>query len=473
MATPKKKKASSRPSGSGHGQLTLVEHSLCPLDPETSLTENLVHSAKYHFTDGSRHLQTAHARVFCPMGLSANDEFFLWGLLSITLSQPQSESEFYATPHYCLRQLGLIDQHARRGGRQYQQFSDSLARLAAVVYQNDQFYDPLRAEHRKVSFGFLSYSLPLDEGSCRSWRISWNPIFFDMVQAAAGGFRFDLATYRSLEPASRRLFLLLSKIFQRRATSPRFDLHNLAIDVLGFSSTITASDLKKKIRRCVERLRALGIVSGSESAEIFEKQQAGRYRVTLQRGPYFERKAELARLDVGDSALSESLASLGLEPATVRRLVRQHSLRVLQEWADITLAARERFGLSFFKRSPAAYFVNNVQHVARDGRSAPDWWLELRKAELHAQAAESRRRREQAAQAAHDDALSADAREAFTKIVGELFQQFQAAGQPPEAARVNAERFARTHLQRASRAKKSAPGLTAALRVLVPNDPSF
>jgi hypothetical protein len=159
----------------------LVEHALCPLDPDASLTENLIHSAEYHFTDRSRHQQTARARVFCPLGLSASDELFLWGLLSLTLSQPEPEIELHATPHYCLRQLGLIDQHARRGGRQYQQFADSHARLGAVVYQNDRFYDPIRAEHRSVSFGFLSYSLPLDPASSRAWRIAWNSLFFELV----------------------------------------------------------------------------------------------------------------------------------------------------------------------------------------------------------------------------------------------------------------------------------------------------
>ena len=97
----------------------------------------------------------------CPLGLTAHDEFYLWGLLALTFSQPEPESEFHATPHYCLRQLGVIDQHDRRGGRQYRQFSTALERLSAVRYQNQAFYDPVRAEHRRVSFGLFSYSLPL------------------------------------------------------------------------------------------------------------------------------------------------------------------------------------------------------------------------------------------------------------------------------------------------------------------------
>jgi hypothetical protein len=45
------------------------------------------------------------------------------------------------------------------------------------------------------------------------------------------------------------------------------------------------------------------------------------------------------------------------------------------------LAAKERFGDAFFKRSPQAYFVDNVKHAAAGTRTPPDWWHELRKAE--------------------------------------------------------------------------------------------
>ena len=55
-------------------------------------------------------------------------------------------------PHYCLRRLGVIDQFARRGGRQYSQFMQAIERLSLVRYRNDKFYDPLRGEHRRVSF---------------------------------------------------------------------------------------------------------------------------------------------------------------------------------------------------------------------------------------------------------------------------------------------------------------------------------
>lgn len=471
MEEREKRKKAPGTWGTGHGQLTLVEHSLCPLDTAISLAENLIHSVKYHFTDKNRHLQTAVARVFCPLGLSPNDELFLWGLLSLTLSQPQAGPEFFATPHYCLRQLGLIDHQTRRGGRQYQQFADSLTRLAAVVYQNDRFYDPVRAEHRHVSFGFLSYSLPLDPESSRAWRISWNPLFFEMVQAASGGFRFDLKTYRGLEPASRRLFLLLSKIFQRRATSPQFDLHNLACDVLGFSPSIAAADLKKKIRRCVDRLGEVGVVASGDETDIFEKQGAGRYRILLHRGPYFARKGASSRLDVSESALSETLGSLGVEASTARRVIEHYPARLLQEWADITLAARERFGQSFFRKSAAAYFIDNVKNAAVNQRTPPDWWLELRKAEVRARAVQDRRNNEARAEKVNTDEQSGEAREVFTRVMGEIFNEFQAAGQSPEIAMANARRFAAEHVKRLVQKKQNAASLVESLRSGMTNPP--
>ena len=197
-------------AGLGMGQLTLVEHALCPLDARTSLRENLRHEADYRYTDADGVPQTARAVVFCPAGLSPGDEFYLWGLLALTFAQPDPRAEFQATPHFCLRKLGLISADSK-GGKSYRLFRDALRRLSAVRYQNERFYDPIRREHRAVSFGLLSYSLPIGSDSSRAWRIVWDPLLFEFCQAAASQLRFDLEMYRSLDHASRPLFLLLEQ----------------------------------------------------------------------------------------------------------------------------------------------------------------------------------------------------------------------------------------------------------------------
>jgi len=72
--------------GSGRAQLSLVEHALWPLDPVASLRDRLVHGTTYGYRDRKGHLVMANGRVTCPSGLSAADEFTLWGLLALTLS---------------------------------------------------------------------------------------------------------------------------------------------------------------------------------------------------------------------------------------------------------------------------------------------------------------------------------------------------------------------------------------------------
>ena len=365
----------------GIGQLTLAEHSLCPLHAALSLQPNLVHETEFDYTGPDRQRECGRARVTCPLGLLAGDELYLWGLLGLTLAQPDSDGQLYATPHYCLRQLGLIDQKSRRGGRQYQQFSAAIERLSAISYQNTAFYDPIRREHRKVSLRFFSYSLPLDPRSSRVWRIVWDPLFFELVRPVGGHLLFDIELYRELDPASRRLFLLLSKMFWRRTRTPGFELRHLAVDVLGFSPDLADRDLRRKLARCVDRLQQIGVVAPCDC--LF--QTVGRRTCTLRlmRGPYFQRRRRLRNLTLPlqDTALFDSLKSIGFTPKSIGWLRRTFPITLLREWADITLAARERKGERFFRKSPQAWFVDNVRNAADGTRTPPDWWHALQKAE--------------------------------------------------------------------------------------------
>ncbi len=376
------------PAAVGLGQLTLVEHALCPLDTGRSLRDNLVFETGYFYSDRNRHRRKATVRVTCPGGLSPADEFYLWGLLALTFADlavggdGPADTEFHATPHFCLRRLGLIDPHANRGGRQYQQFAAALDRLAQVSYASDAFYDPVRAEHRRVRFGFLSYSLPLDLGSSRAWRIAWDPIFFDLVRPLGGRFRFDLDTYRRLDPAARRLFLLVSKIFDRRDTTPRFPVDHLAVDVLGFSPTLAPRHRRQKLQRAIAALVAAGVLADVPAFETRTGCQRadGSGTVVLTRGPQFLRAAPPPRV-AANSPLADGLASLGFDAVAARRLLKKYPRPLVREWIDITAAARERFGRSFFTRSPQAFLVDNLRHAATSGRTPPDWWHELRSRE--------------------------------------------------------------------------------------------
>jgi hypothetical protein len=458
-------------AGPGRAQLTLVEHALCPLDTEVALAEGLTHRSEFFYLDGSRHQQKATAKVVCPFGLSPGDELYLWGLIALTLSQREPSVEFYATPHYCLNRLGVISRgkgQGGRGGKNYALFRQAITRLAAVTYLNDHFYDPVRGERRNVAFGFLSYSLPTDPASSRAWRFVWDPIFFEFCQAASGSLVFDLETYRALDFASRRLFLLLKKIFWRHARSPAFDVRHLGVNVLGFAPSIETRDLKIKLGRCIDRLASHAIIAAPEGATgakgLFEKKGVGSYTVRFRRGTYFEKPPAMpAAADAAGSPLYEPLKAIGFDDASTARIIRKYKPQVIQVWADITLAAMER-PPGFFKVSPQAYFMDNVEQASRGTRTPPDWWYEYRKEEERREFEAKRRTLDLAGgpggpgdeERAFEDYLSSEGRAAFAELLERLVRQYQVAGQSAVEASRNAAEAARSHLR--NRFRREHPG---------------
>jgi hypothetical protein len=459
---PKDRPSSGKRHGAGRAQLTLLEHALCPLDTSASLARGLIHRSEFFLVDETRRRRKASAEVICPFGLSPADEFYLWGLVALTLSQPEPTVEFYATPHYCLTELGVIDARAGqggRGGKNYALFRHAIARLAGVTYVNDRFYDPIRGEHRAVAFGFLSYSLPIDPASSRAWRIAWDPIFFEFCQAARGSLVFDLATYRDLDFASRRLFLLLKKIFYRNPHSPRFDARHLGVNVLGFAPTIDVWNLKAKLAQCARRLAEFEVVAlpevGPGTKGLFEKKGVGEYTIRFQRGRYFERNPSAeARWSPSQSALHGPLKSIGLDDATIARVLGKYKPHLIQVWADITLAAREK-SPGFFKVGPQAYFMDSIDKASRGSRRPPDWWYAHRK-EQDRRDRESRHAAGEiappidprAAEAeAFDDYLAGEAKAAFGDLVERLQSRYEESGQSRREALRSASESARIHMK--------------------------
>ena len=364
----------------GVGQLSMVEHSLCPL--AESKTENLVHAVEYHYSNANRVRKSAKVRIFAPLGLSPNDELYLWGLLNLTLSQPNVEGSLTATPHWCLKQMGIIDSGSRRGGRQYQQFAQALERLSVVNYLSDACYDATRGEYRKVSFGFLSYSLPVDPQSSRAWTISWDSTFFDLVHATGGGMRFDLGLYRSLDSASRRLLLFILKVGYRKGRLPVLDLRHLAVDLLGLSSRLAVHDMKIKVARTLKRLQNVEVIA----SPMIKRIKPGQFSVAFERGEYLNRLPEqLNRISVEDSPLLEGLLAVGFERPAALRLIKRYPSPLVAQWTDITQAAIEQFGKQHFRVSPMAFLVDSLKQAAKGVRTPPDWWQEAKRKEQRRQ----------------------------------------------------------------------------------------
>lgn len=377
-----------REQRSGLAQLSIIEHALCSLDPALSLVAPYQHKTGYFYTDAGKR-RFANVSVSAALGLSSRDEYFLWGLLALTFNQPQPSIEFLATPHFCLKKLGCLE---AKGGKQYAEFRATIKRLAGVFYQCDAFYDPRLQTFQDTGFGLLKYSLPQRDDSSRAWRIVWDPLFFEYVQATGGKLFFDLTSdaFRSFDPASRRLALLLHKIFWRRKVSPPFELRHLGTNVLGFSSTRLTKYLKRDISRCAEKLLAANFIalpSGVDRvSDLFEKREAGKYVIRFQRGSYFEKQSidQLTHrpvMSVADSPLYDPLKTIGFEDAAIRAIIKRYDHQVIVRWAQYTQVAMETKGAKFFKKSPQAYCLDGIKR----GTSAPDWFLEHQREERRRQ----------------------------------------------------------------------------------------
>lgn len=408
-----------RSDRTGLAQLSLVEHALCQLDTRQSLKPLGQFHTGFHYSDADGQRKFANVTVGAAFGFSPETEYYLWGLLALTFSQPTPSRVFSATPYFCLRKLGL-----HHGGKSYADFKAALDRIAGLSYRCDAMYDPVRGERRRVGFQFLSYSLPLSDDSSRAWQFTWSDPFFELCAATGGKLFFDLTSesYRRLDPASRRLFLLLHKVFWRKKTSPRFDLHHLAVHVLGFSPERPTHKLKYDLTRCIERLLVGGMLalpSGvSGPAELFVKQGVGRYQVCFHRGPYFE-TASVAQVahaatSLADSPLYDPLKSLGFDDKQIRWLLKSFPQSQLEMWADITLAKRERDGDKAFSVGPQAYLVDNLKRQ----RTKPDWYVDLQKHEIE-------RHRNQAIEKLLASVNRADAEAAYRAAKQQAWQKFR------------------------------------------------
>ncbi len=429
----------------GLAQHSLVEHSLCLLNSRRSLTPGAKHVVSYDFTDKNRNRKTATATISAANGLNANDEMLLNGLLSLTFSQPDASLDFYATPYWCMKQLGIVDKDRTQGYR-FTQFKDALHRLAGVTYSNDRFYDPVRGEHREVIFGLLKYSLPLGNSS-RAWRLIWDPQFFRNCETIKGSFQFDFDVYRKLDPASRRLFLLLNKIFHRNDTSPRFDVRSLAVNTLGYSSDMRTSDLKQKLLRSSRKMHDLGVIATPDCMTLqqtISKKRPGEFAICFHKGANTGLSNSANQKPV-ESPLAEPLTLLGFEALAVNRILKGHSRSSIQQWIDITQAAVERDQI---KTTPQAFFMYYIKEAKAKRTTPPDWWRELKKQEFEKRQSSTTKSTSSCANETFAKFLADEGKAAFEKTTADIFETCKRAGQDAGTAHSNAVQHARTVARR-------------------------
>ena len=360
----------------GIAQLSLLETALWPL--QGGKLPGSRFDTEYGFmTAAGRKKATVTVRA--ASGLQPIDELILWGLLGATLRRKDAEPTLLATPYWMLGHLGL-----ETGGSQYAELRESLLRLTFASYQNDGFYNPATQEHEYAAFQFLSILLPTVGGvgetvdNNRCWRIEWNPVFFRFCRPTGGNLLFDLDLYRSLSPASRRLFLKLKDRFWR-SKRVFLNVDDLTVSGLGFAASRPLAKRKFDLLNCIRELldnRVLALGRGqTDPKQLFTKRGKGSYVVVFYEGDYFRQPA-LERVlrqknAIVDDPLYEPLRQIGVDGPAIRRLLNDHSRNLIQRWIRITDAAMHETprGFTGFRVSPAAFLIDGVQNK----RTSPDW----------------------------------------------------------------------------------------------------
>ncbi len=84
----------------------------------------------------------------------------------------------------------------------------------------------------------------------------------------------------------------------------------------------------------------------------------------------------------------------------------------------------ERHGTGFFRKSAAAYLIDNLKHAAADRRAPPDWWRDMRREEARRQREADRERLEHVVAASEEAAFQAylegEARDEYRQVVERL-----------------------------------------------------
>ena len=147
----------------------------------------------------------------------------------------------------------------------------------------------------------------------------------------------------------------------------------------------------------------------------------------MAKGNALRERRTLVRIE---SPLLEPLHELGFEPADAQRLLARFETRLVREWIDITLAAKERYGMGYFKRSPAAYLRYKLNLASQGKEGPPEWWYEMRK---EAELKQGRRLRKRRA-AKGGDSLARQADVSLDEVCQTVFHQLVDAGQSQSEA---------------------------------------
>ena len=397
---------------------------------------------------------TARVEVDCPRGLKPYDEYLFHGLLSLALAEPDQSPVYYATANFILTRLGL-----NNGGRGYFDLEDAMGRLESATYRCWNFFHPIQREVVKyISFGFVKRCVPLENEAERGWKFVFDEQFFSFANHAYGGLKFPFHLYRRYDPAARRLFLFLRKIFHRRTQTHSIDLDRISDGILGYNPAYRSWEKKRQVLAAASQLLDTGVIALSEGSsslkDEFRKVAKGKYTMVFHRGK--NGTSQTVSQQLRESSLYTMLHSLNLSDRAISDVVQTCPSGMVKQWIQITLAAKDR---SLIRTTPAAYFPDNVRNARNGKRTPPDWWSELQKAEDRRQWQEAgkvlrshlktqAKARGVAIPTFEEYMRTQETQEAFDKVLGDVFDVFSQDGSLNEHQRRElSEHHAERHMR--------------------------
>ena len=254
------------------------------------------------------------------------DDEVLLGMVQLSYKQGFRSREVIFKPLELLKILGWDS-----SGMNYTRLRKSLQRWHDVsLHYENAWRDKMTGNWVDADFHFIDNVEISKKGSNSMMApqghsfFRWNEVVFRNFKA--GNLRvLNFGVYLKLASGvSKRMFRFLDKRFHMRSTL-KFDLDVFAHEKIGLTrgSTSDAAQVKRRLRKAIEELEAIGFIKPLPEKERFTKIGAGRWDIHFEKAA--KTKSGLSPVEITAEAepiteLEARLAECGVTPAQAKRM---------------------------------------------------------------------------------------------------------------------------------------------------------
>lgn len=189
-------------------------------------------------------------------------------------------------------------------------------------------------------------------------------------------------------------------------------------------------------------------IGQSAVVDCIVKKSKGMFTLQVWRGPGFNAVTATGQPKLEDLPIFDPLAALGFDRASIARIANQHSPKLIQLWADITLAASEQGRID---NSPQAFFTYYIQRATAGTCTPPDWWRDIERCRRSDERAQERERSGiqfvEEEEQAFRRYLETEAKEAFGNVMQRLHDDLRSVGKSQGEAEAFAQEQATLHFR--------------------------